>query len=98
MSTKLYDAEWTLATLNDAKEALESLIAQIEDNPNEVEEILDEDISNVYAKLNYAFNSAELGANALMEMDDDDLVAFPSVLPFKHGEVSTSEEEAEEIN
>ena len=28
-----YDPEWTLATLNDAKEALEDLIAQVEDSP-----------------------------------------------------------------
>ena len=27
-----YDPEWTLATLNDAKEALEDLIAQVEDS------------------------------------------------------------------
>ena len=30
-----YDPEWTLATLNDAKEALEDLIAQVEDSPEE---------------------------------------------------------------
>ena len=54
-----YDPEWTLATLNDAKEALEDLIAQVEDSPEEVKEILEENIANVYAKLNYAFNSAK---------------------------------------
>ena len=47
-----YDPEWTLATLNDAKEALEDLIAQVEDSPEEVKEILEENIANVYAKLN----------------------------------------------
>lgn len=36
-----YDPEWTLATLNDAKEALEDLIAQVEDSPEEVKEILE---------------------------------------------------------
>ena len=56
-----YDPEWTLATLNDAKEALEDLIAQVEDSPEEVKEILEENIANVYAKLNYAFNSAKDG-------------------------------------
>ncbi|MBQ8828653.1 MAG: hypothetical protein IJ022_00895 [Burkholderiaceae bacterium] len=93
----LFDAQWSLATLNDAKEALEALIAQIEDNPDEVQEILEEDIANVYAKLNYAFNSAELGSNALMQMEDDDLIAFPAVLPFKHGKVNSQEAE-EDLN
>ena len=41
-----YDPEWTLATLNDAKEALEDLIAQVEDSPEEVKEILEENIAN----------------------------------------------------
>ena len=40
-----YDPEWTLATLNDAKEALEDLIAQVEDSPEEVKEILEENIA-----------------------------------------------------
>jgi|GEM_PF-171394 len=79
-----YDPEWTLATLNDAKEALEDLIAQVEDSPEEVKEILEENIANVYAKLNYAFNSAKDGPDALLSMPDDELVAFPSVLPLKH--------------
>ena len=67
-----YDPEWTLATLNDAKEALEDLIAQVEDSPEEVKEILEENIANVYAKLNYAFNSAKDGPDALLSMPDDD--------------------------
>ena len=81
-----YDPEWTLATLNDAKEALEDLIAQVEDSPEEVKEILEENIANVYAKLNYAFNSAKDGP--------DELVAFPSVLPLKH-KVEFEEEDEE---
>ena len=72
-----YDPEWTLATLNDAKEALEDLIAQVEDSPEEVKEILEENIANVYAKLNYAFNSAKDGPDALLSMPADELVAFP---------------------
>ena len=60
-----YDPEWTLATLNDAKEALEDLIAQVEDGPD-----------------------------ALLSMPDDELVAFPSVLPLKH-KVEFEEEDEE---
>ena len=86
-----YDPEWTLATLNDAKEALEDLIAQVEDSPEEVKEILEENIANVYAKLNYAFKD---GPDALLSMPDDELVAFPSVLPLKH-KVEFEEQDAE---
>ena len=89
-----YDPEWTLATLTDAKEALEDLIAQVEDSPEEVKEILEENIANVYAKLNYAFNSAKDGPDALLSMPDDELVAFPSVLPLKH-KVEFEEQDAE---
>ena len=89
-----YDPEWTLATLNDAKEALEDLIAQVKDSPEEVKEILEENIANVYAKLNYAFNSAKDGPDALLSMPDDELVAFPSVLPLKH-KVEFEEEDEE---
>lgn len=78
-----YDPEWTLATLNDAKEALEDLIAQVEDSPEEVKEILEENIANVYAKLNYAFNSAKDGPDALLSMPDDELVALPVRLAFE---------------
>lgn len=80
---KKFDSEWTIATLTDAKEALEDLIAQIEDSPDEVEDILNEAIVNVYAKLNYAYNSAEYGPETLLMLPDDELVAFPNLLPLK---------------
>lgn len=80
---KKFDAEWSIATLSDAKEALEDLIAQIEGNPEEVEEILTEGITNVYAKLNYAYHSAEYGPETLLMLPDDELVAFPNLLPLK---------------
>lgn len=80
---KKFDAEWSIATLSDAKEALEDLIAQLEDSPEEVEDIINEAIVNVYAKLNYAYNSAEYGPETLMMLPDDELVAFPNLLPFK---------------
>ena len=86
-----YDPEWILATLNDAKESLENLIGYIEDEPEAAKEILDEQIAAVYAKLNYAYNSAKDGPDALMKMDDDDLVSFPQVLPFQHSNGFTRE-------
>ena len=80
-SEKKYDAEWSVATLTDALEALQDLIAEIEDSPEEVKEVLEEGIINVYAKLNYAYHSAEDGPEALMQMSDDDIISFPPVLP-----------------
>lgn len=76
-----YDAEWSIATLTDALEALQDLIAEIEDSPDEVKEVLEEGMINVYAKLNYAYHSAEDGPEALMKMSDDDIISFPPVLP-----------------
>ena len=61
-----------------------------------VKEILEENIANVYAKLNYAFNSAKDGPDALLSMPDDELVAFPSVLPLKH-KVEFEEEDEENL-
>lgn len=84
---KQFDPEWISATLNDAKEELENLITEIENHPEEGQLLLESEIAKVYAKLNYAFNSAELGPEALVTYDDDDLVSFPAILPFKHAAV-----------
>lgn len=88
-----FDPEWISATLNDAKEELENLITEIENHPDEAQLLLESEIAKVYAKLNYAYNSAELGPEALVTFDDDDLVSFPAILPFKHSPM-----EVENIN
>ncbi len=79
---KEYDPKWSYATLNDALETLEQLIGVIENsNPDEIQEILDEELPAVYAKLNYAYHSAKDGPKALDIMTDDELVSFPPLLP-----------------
>ena len=45
--------------------------------------MLEHEIPAVYAKLNYAVNTASEGRAALETMDDDDLVAWPVGMPFK---------------
>lgn len=76
------DADWVLATLTDALEALETVIEEIEADPDAIDDLLPTAIPAVYAKLNYAWNSRELGAQAIDLVDHDELIAFPKDLPF----------------
>lgn len=71
------DAEWVLTTLTDAMEALEEVIGELEADPEAVAELLPQLLPAVYAKLNYAWNSRELGPQAIEQLDHDQLIAFP---------------------
>ena len=74
------DADWILTTLNDALSALEDAIVELESDPEAVDELLPELMSMIYAKLNYAWNSRELGPEAIDKLDHDQLVGFPKDL------------------
>ena len=77
------DKDWFAATLADAHEALSEALDSLENGDMEdAEEVLNQKILHVYAKLNYAVNTAELGASALETMDEDQLIAYPETLPF----------------
>ena len=76
------DADWLLATLTDALEALAGAIDEIEADPEAIDELLPAAMPAIYAKLNYAWNSRELGAEAIETIDHDELVAYPKDLPF----------------
>jgi hypothetical protein len=78
----MMDAEWILATLNDALAELQEAVAAIDGAPEAVEELLPELLPAVYAKLNYAWNSRELGPEALDRLDHDELIAWPAAFPF----------------
>ncbi|MCD7988675.1 MAG: hypothetical protein LUG48_17035 [Klebsiella quasipneumoniae] len=93
---KKYDPEWTIATLTDALDALEDLIAEVQDSPGEVKEIIEEVLPNVYAKLNYAYHSAKDGPDALATMSDDEIISFPPVLPMSSESDITYEDEGGE--
>ncbi len=77
-------AQWIQATLSDAAEALQEALDKLEEHPDEetAEYILKHDLVNVYAKLNYAVNSARLGSAALSALSEDELIAWPAKMPF----------------
>lgn len=77
-------AQWIQATLSDAAEALQEALDKLEGHPDEetAEYILKHDLVNVYAKLNYAVNSARLGPAALSALSEDELIAWPAKMPF----------------
>lgn len=81
--TETINAEWLTETLKDAEEALAYAIQLLEENPRKATGVLEHEIPAVYAKLNYAVNTASEGPTALETMDDDDLVAWPTGMPFK---------------
>ena len=74
------DAEWVLTTLTDAMEAIEEAINEVESDPEAVDELLPQLLPPIYAKLNYAWNSRELGPEAIETLDHDELIAFPKDL------------------
>ena len=77
-------AQWIQATLSDAAEALQEALDKLEEHPDEetAEYILKHDLVNVYAKLNYAVNSARLGPAARSALSEDELIAWPAKMPF----------------
>lgn len=89
------NAEWLTETLKDAEEALAYAIQLLEDNPRKAAGILEHEIPAVYAKLNYAMNTAAAGPAALETMEDDDLVAWPAGMPFKAPAPEEVDEEVE---
>lgn len=75
------DAEWVLTTLNDALSSLEDVVTELESDPESVDELLPELMAMIYAKLNYAWNSRELGPEAIDKLDHNELIGFPKDLP-----------------
>lgn len=76
------DREWLTATLSDTLEYLSETIDRLGNERLDAEEILLEDVANVYAKLNYAVNTARLGPEAIDQCDHDRLIEWPEEMPF----------------
>lgn len=77
------EKEWLQATLNDACEALQDALAKVEEGDQEdALEVLNHDLVHVYAKLNYAVNTARLGPAALSALSEDELIGWPARMPF----------------
>lgn len=74
------DAEWIQVTLQDAAEALQELLEDLEDQPEDAEALLREQLPAVYAKLNYAWHTRDTGPAAIDTMDHDALVSWPQEL------------------
>ena len=65
------------------------------------DELLRRDLVEVYAKLNYAVNTAHLGSDALSILSEDELMAWPADMPFAtveelEAEAAEAQEEAGE--
>ena len=82
------DRQWLIDALSDALEALSETVERLEDERLDPEEILLDDLANVYAKLNFAVNTAENGAAAIDTTDHDELIQWPECMPFDRDEDS----------
>ncbi|HIU36809.1 MAG TPA: hypothetical protein IAC56_00800 [Candidatus Aphodousia faecigallinarum] len=76
------DRQWLIDALTDALESLSQTVERLEDERLDAEEIMLEDLANVYAKLNFAVNTAETGPAAIDTTDHDELIQWPECMPF----------------
>ena len=91
------------ATLADAAESLAAALEKLEAHTDEetASELLRRDLVEVYAKLNYAVNTAYLGSEALNVLTEDELVAWPAEMPFatlEELDAAAEEEEQKALN
>ena len=76
------DRQWLIVALTDALESLSPTVERLEDERLDAEEVMLEDLANVYAKLNFAVNTAETGPAAIDTTDHDELIQWPECMPF----------------
>lgn len=76
------DRQWLIDALSDALESLSETIERLEDERHDAEEVMLDDLANVYAKLNFAVNTAETGPAAIDTTDHDALIQWPECMPF----------------
>ena len=81
--TQHINSQWLLDTLTDAAETLAAAIARIESDPRRAAGVLEHEIPELYAKLNFAVNTASIGPGAIDTMNHDALIAWPAGLPFQ---------------
>ncbi len=80
---KAIDTDWLKDTLADAEETLSKAISLLEENPRHAQGILENEIPALYAKLNYAVNTARIGPEAIETENHDALIAWPEGEDFK---------------
>lgn len=76
------DRQWLIDALTDTLETLSETVERLEDERLDAEEIMLDDLANVYAKLNFAVNTAETGPAAIDTTDHDQLIQWPECMPF----------------
>ena len=76
------DRQWLIDALSDALESLSETIERLEDERHDAEDVMLDDLANVYAKLNFAVNTAETGPSAIATTDHDALIQWPECMPF----------------
>lgn len=89
------DREWLTVTLTDALEALSETLDRLDDPRLSAESILEEDLANVYAKLNYAVNTAQTGPSSIDTLDHDKLIQWPEIMPFDRFDDEDAQTDAE---
>ncbi len=77
------NTDWLKDTLTDAEETLARAISLIEENPQHARGVLENEIPALYAKLNYAVNTARIGPDAIERENHDALIAWPEGEDFK---------------
>ena len=96
MTQENIDIAWLSATLADAAEALNDAVSRLDaEGLSALDDLLNRDLVHVYAKLNYAVNTAEAGEAALETMSEDALVAWPEGMPFARAEELADDEGGE---
>lgn len=83
MSAAKADGVWLADALKDAEEELSKAIALLEDDPRHAQGVLEHEVPALYAKLNFAVNTAYTGPDVIATANHDDLVAWPENLPFE---------------
>lgn len=86
------DRQWLIDALSDALETLSETIKRMEDERLDPEEVMLDDLANVYAKLNFAVNTAKTGPAAIDTTDHDELIQWPECMPFDRIEDGHDEE------
>ena len=78
MENKNVDALWLTDTLTDAQETLSQALSLLDKNPRHAQGVLEHEIPALYAKLNYAVNTAYIGPNAVNILEHEKLTAWPT--------------------
>ena len=81
--TQTIDTQWLKDTLLDVQDALSEALNRLEKDSRHAKGVLEHEIPEIYAKLNYAVNTATTGAPDLDKVNHNTLIAWPKGEAFK---------------